>query len=381
MEEAEWKELLKHETKEDTKGKHHKSNNGIGAVGIGIMETMQEIQSKKIRRDCNGNCVGGPDRSNFWGTFCLVVTPHSIWWTIIGPYFSPAMKVFLYGISIFWFLWALLGLFMAGCTNPGIYPRRPATDADLLEEKSLKEQGYWAVVDAKEKTIYINGTPGTIKYCTTCHFWRAPRVSHCRVCDSCVDRLDHHCPWVGNCIGKRNYRFFCIFISSVVCCTFFLMLSSIAHIISVTDEIKDDSFWKKVWISVHQGLPRNTIPSICMILYTIMVAYPTTFLAGYTALMIYKGSTTHEAIKTDPEHSKIYDKGCLDNYFLALCPPWYPSFIKTEREDNEVWIANMKKKTKKICNYCNARNWRYYRWLLFVVSIHIIKYENRIQYH
>ena len=71
-----------------------------------------------------------------------------------------------------------------------------------------------------------------VKYCSTCKTYRPPRSSHCKMvrgfvalivkllqilqCDNCVDGCDHHCQWVNNCIGRRNYTFFFAFIVSAV---------------------------------------------------------------------------------------------------------------------------------------------------------------------
>jgi DHHC palmitoyltransferase len=39
------------------------------------------------------------------------------------------------------------------------------------------------------------------KRCASCNIIKTPRVYHCKVCDVCVSVHDHHCPWIGACIG------------------------------------------------------------------------------------------------------------------------------------------------------------------------------------
>jgi palmitoyltransferase ZDHHC9/14/18 len=60
--------------------------------------------------------------------------------------------------------------------------------------------------------IPINGAQIRLKFCKTCHILRPPRASHCSFCGVCVERFDHHCPWIGNCIGKKNYLLFVVFL-------------------------------------------------------------------------------------------------------------------------------------------------------------------------
>ena len=48
--------------------------------------------------------------------------------------------------------------------------------------------------------------------CFECNLLTTARSRHCNVCHRCVERFDHHCPWINTCIGSRNLVFFQIFI-------------------------------------------------------------------------------------------------------------------------------------------------------------------------
>lgn len=52
-----------------------------------------------------------------------------------------------------------------------------------------------------------------LKWCNTCRFLRPPRTHHCRMCDVCVTRFDHHCVWLNTCIGAKNLRWFLSFVA------------------------------------------------------------------------------------------------------------------------------------------------------------------------
>ncbi|NXW23158.1 ZDHC2 Palmitoyltransferase, partial [Circaetus pectoralis] len=74
---------------------------------------------------------------------------------------------------------------------------------------------------AKDLPIYTRTMSGAIRYCDRCHLVKPDRCHHCSVCDKCILKMDHHCPWVNNCVGFSNYKFFLLFLAySLLYCLF-----------------------------------------------------------------------------------------------------------------------------------------------------------------
>ena len=47
-----------------------------------------------------------------------------------------------------------------------------------------------------------------IRHCTVCRIDQPLRTKHCRECGKCIATHDHHCPWLGVCIGEKNKKRF-----------------------------------------------------------------------------------------------------------------------------------------------------------------------------
>ncbi|CAO1619691.1 unnamed protein product [Parajaminaea phylloscopi] len=63
--------------------------------------------------------------------------------------------------------------------------------------------------------VEVKASTASPRYCKVCRSYKPPRAHHCRSCKRCVLRMDHHCPWVANCVGHGNYGHFLRFLWAV----------------------------------------------------------------------------------------------------------------------------------------------------------------------
>ncbi|XP_037351911.1 palmitoyltransferase ZDHHC8 isoform X4 [Talpa occidentalis] len=134
----------------------------------------------------------------------LLVGSSTLFFVFTCPWLTRAVSPVVPVYNGIIFLFVLANFSMATFMDPGVFPR---ADEDEDKEDDFRAPLY--------KNVDVRGIQVRMKWCATCHFYRPPRCSHCSVCDNCVEDFDHHCPWVNNCIGRRNYRYFFLFLLSL----------------------------------------------------------------------------------------------------------------------------------------------------------------------
>ncbi|XP_061122754.1 palmitoyltransferase ZDHHC18-B-like [Syngnathus typhle] len=189
-----------------------------------------EVLPGKNRFFCDGRLITAGQSGMLPLTLGLILVTSGLFFIFDCPFLVKHLTGCIPAIGGVLFVFVLVTLLQTTFSDPGILPR--ATTAEAIDiEKQIDDTGSPSYrPPPRTKEILINQQVVKLKYCFTCKMFRPPRTSHCSLCDNCVERFDHHCPWVGNCVGKRNYRFFYAFIVSLSFLTAFIFGCVATHL-------------------------------------------------------------------------------------------------------------------------------------------------------
>lgn len=215
----------------------------------------------------------------------------------------------------------------------------PGTIPDKEEDASweyIPQDGRSPAVDTDGHVLETKKS-GDRRYCKWCTKYKPDRCHHCRVCRMCILKMDHHCPWIYNCVGFRNHKyFFLLLLYSAIAC----------HIITWT-------MLESVLTSVAAPAPFATM--FCLLFGETLAAFigilVTVFFAFHVWLML-KAMTTIEFCEKNRSKStagagSTYDRGVGgniravlgDNFLLWLLPLSPPSGRGLKFVDDDLRLA------------------------------------------
>jgi palmitoyltransferase ZDHHC1/11 len=152
-----------------------------------------------------------------------------------------------------------------------------------------------------------NETPSDKIYCYLCESNVHCSAKHCRYCDKCVTRFDHHCKWLNTCVGQKNYRYFLSVVGSVSILTTLSMALSLAFLIEsfayasqfssrIASNARTYSYL--IGLDATRGL---LIASLVILVPLVLMVYQ---LAGFHAMIVWKGLTTYEFIVAEQKRQR-----------------------------------------------------------------------------
>lgn len=200
-----------------------------------------------------------------------------------------------------------LTLLKTAFTDPGIIPRK----VHRLSDRNWTQR---IPVPPRFQDICLDGTTVRLKFCSTCQIFRPPRSFHCPICDNCVERFDHHCLWIGTCIGQRNYCWFSSFIWLTAGLCVFVFMQSLTLLIRVGVESNKSDNWTKATFAMRQEPVAVFLVFIVFIVVWFVIA-----LCLFHFYLVVLNKTTNEELRGLHEYGSFYSIGIIGNIMHICC--------------------------------------------------------------
>ena len=293
-------------------------------------DSPQKVYGKNIMW-CNFFGVTGYKYYNIIFGFISISIPYVGLLIILIKVRNDIPMTYQIVITTFFYIIELVNMILCCCTDPGILPRQG--------------RDFYYTTNRNSQRKLINGHYMKLNYCYSCCLYKPPRTSHCSLCDNCVERFDHHCLWLGTCVGKRNYKYFYCIISCLFLNIIFHVICAICYIIT--------------GIKNYNNNTKNKL--IIIIGYSILAFYDIMFFIFFLSklifvhtMLVFKNMTYYEYVKKkltiypiNPFKKYLFD--VFKKYFLSQYKSFLISYLIKINDNKSNTIDNKfphKKATK-----------------------------------
>ncbi|XP_076388241.1 palmitoyltransferase ZDHHC2 isoform X12 [Megachile rotundata] len=169
-----------------------------------------------------------------WSYYAYVV---QLCFYTVDNYVQKVSYLFFYHILFFLFLWSYWQTVFADLLEVPNKFRIPDVEMEKFQQ-AVTEEAQRQILErlAQDLPVTNRTIKGVIRFCEKCQLIKPDRAHHCSVCSTCVLKMDHHCPWVNNCVGFHNYKFFMLFLAYALLYCIFITATSLQYFIR---------FWKR----------------------------------------------------------------------------------------------------------------------------------------
>ncbi|CAG9322226.1 unnamed protein product [Blepharisma stoltei] len=208
-------------------------------------------------------------------------------WTLVGlitvlfyilviPIFPGELQIILGVVFSVFFAFTLIFGFL--CTY--LDPTDPSIHEELAAKKEMRD------FDLKKYP----------KICQMCKAHVHADSKHCRDCERCVDHFDHHCKWLNNCIGRRNYK---LFAELIIALEVLVSIITICGAAVCNEVISGSSYKGRLSDNLHisgDGIYGYVFVILFMVSISGLVALANAQLIGFHLWLMCKKMTTYEYI-------------------------------------------------------------------------------------
>lgn len=210
---------------------------------------------------------------------------------------GPLMILILFHLLLGMLLWSYFAVVF---TDPGTVPInwKPVVDEENGETDPLTTSLGISRLSFQQQA----GINSRVRYCRKCCQFKPPRCHHCCVCGRCILKMDHHCVWVANCVGARNYKFFLLFL-------FYTFLETILVTLALLPRFID--FFSEEEVPGSAGALATTFFG-----FVLNLAFALSVL-GFLIMhisLVSRNTTTIEAYEKKTSPKWMYDLGRKKNF-------------------------------------------------------------------
>ncbi|VEN36693.1 unnamed protein product [Callosobruchus maculatus] len=264
---------------------------------------------------------------------------------------EPVLTVVLLVVLNILFLMLVWALLTTVSARPKLVPEKYKVKKEDFEaylkcaETEAQKKFLSNLADRMGLVLDQRSSFGMLRFCSICLQFKPDRAHHCSHCGVCLLKMDHHCPWIANCVGLHNQKAFILTVLYTVLYCSFYVGTTMPFILA--------------YFNGHTDF--TTVP--------IMVGFAIAGLLGtmaaifylYHCSLVFRNETTLEEMQRKVlfiQTSRTYNLGFRKNFIQVFGRKWYKWFlpIYTSEGDGCTWETKESRSSSRQATEPNRHN-------------------------